>query len=313
MNIYSILPRDKKYPTGQIYRINAFAKEIKRRTRSAYVKARRYAEQLLPALVVNYKYELDPMRSSQINAYIQALLNEEIFGNHQGLWSEGWWANVYASGAYQQGTGQSVQQAQILVSDAGIIQQVPSIQMMTIQSVLMEPSYQLRLRNVYGRVFEGVTGYTGEQKKILADTITKGMAAGKSPRIIAKEISQKTGAIEWKALRLAATEINTAFNKATLDEADQLNDTVFDASPYAMRVMHISSLLVTTRPDHGRRHGTICTPAEQNEWWDTKAVGSRVNCHCSAVDILVNKKTGEVMQKRLVEVVKAQKKEYFSE
>lgn len=312
MNIYSILPRNVKYPTGQKSRINAFKREVMRRTRKAYTRVIASLDTLMPSsLVINYQYEADPARMSQINAFIQTILNEEIYGNQQGAWSEGWWANAYASGAYEQGTNQTLQQSQVLVADAGLITTYPQLQMMAAQSVAMESGFQARLKGVYGRVFNGVNGFTDEQKKMLTDTITKGMLNGKSPRIIAKEISAKTGAIEWRALRLAATEMNTAFNNATMDETDTLNRDVFDDGEYKMMVMHISALLATTRADHGARHGTICTPEQQREWWETKAVGGRINCHCSTVDVLVNKKTGLPLQKALVSKVAEQKKEFF--
>lgn len=315
MNISAILPRSAKYPTGQTNRIKSFAAELERRTRKAYKAAEEYAAKLQPTgqqvMVANYAYELDPMKVSQTQSYIEALLNQYIFGNPDGLWSEGWWANVYASGAYGQGTGRAIRQAQLMVSDANIIDEVPQMRYIIAESVLMEPGYQRRLSLVYGRVYESMQGFTDEQRKIMSGTITNGMAAGKSPRVIAKELADKTGQIRWRALRIAATEINTAFNKATLEETTALNTDVFADSAYEMAVMHISALLSTTRPDHGRRHGTIATPEEQNYWWDNVAAGGRINCHCSTVDVLVNKKTREPMQSRLVAKVREQRKQYF--
>ncbi len=256
-------PRSAKYPTGQSNRIRSFAAELERRAKQAYKAAAEYAAGLQPTdqpvIVANYAYELDPMKVSQTQAYIEALLNQYIFGNPDGLWSEGWWANAYASGAYGQGTGQAIRQAQLMVSDADIIDEVPQMKYITAESVLMEPGYQRRLSLVYGRVYESMQGFTDDQRKIMSSTITKGMAAGKSPRVIARELSEKTGQIRWRSLRIAATEINTAFNKATLEETTALNDDVFVDSAYEMAVMHISALLATTRPDHGRRHGTIAT------------------------------------------------------
>ena len=197
MNIAAILPRSAKYPTGQSNRIRSFAAELERRTRAAYRKAAEYAAGLTPSgqhvISVNYAYELDPMKVSQTQAYVTALLNQYIYGNPDGLWSEGWWANVYASGAHGQGTGQAIRQAQILVSDAKVIDEVPQMRYITAESVLMEPGYQRRLSLVYGRVYESMQGFTDDQRKIMSGTITKGMAGGKSPRVIAKELSDKTG------------------------------------------------------------------------------------------------------------------------
>ena len=193
----------------------------------------------------------------------------------------------------------------------GALKDAPAFSDFRVRSVLMEPGYQRRLSLVYGRVYESMQGFTDEQRKIMSRTITKGMAAGQSPRVIARDLSEQTGQIRWRALRISATEINTAFNRATLEETTALNDDVFADSAYEVADMHISALLATTRPDHGRRHGTIATPEEQNYWWDNVAVGSRVNCHCSTVDVLVNKKTRDPMQSRLVAKAKEQRKQYF--
>ena len=84
MNISAILPRSAKYPTGQSNRIRSFAAELERRTLAAYRKAAEYAAGLKPSgqpvIAVNYAYELDPMKVSQTQAYIEALLNQFIFG-----------------------------------------------------------------------------------------------------------------------------------------------------------------------------------------------------------------------------------------
>ena len=94
MNISAILPRSAKYPTGQSNRIRSFAAELERRTKQAYKAAAEYAAGLKPSgqpvIAVNYSYELDPIKVSQIQAYIETLLNQYIFGNPDGLWSEDW-------------------------------------------------------------------------------------------------------------------------------------------------------------------------------------------------------------------------------
>ena len=89
MNISAIIPRSARYPTGQTNRIRSFAAELERRTRQAYKAAAEYAAKLQPTgqqvMVANYAYELDPMKVSQTQAYIEALLNQYIFGNPDAL------------------------------------------------------------------------------------------------------------------------------------------------------------------------------------------------------------------------------------
>lgn len=332
MNIKSILPLSKQYPTGQNPRIKAFYGELRRRLRRSYKEAAEYAGSLKPYVsqgnvylptanresfrAVNrtvYEYQLDPLLMSQINSYIDALLNEIIYGNAQGEWSAGWWANAYASGAYQQAAEQVITQTQLLAADAGVTQELPSLQYLRAEVVVMESGFQRRLGSVYARLFEDMKGFTDVDKRNMAGIITRGMAAGQSPRVIAREMEKKGLEQDWRCLRIASTEVNQAYRQGSWDETDAVNDEVFGGSDYMMMVMHLSALLPTTRRDHAARHGTICTPAEEREWFATKATGGSVNCHCSQVDILVNKKTGKPMNTKLRDILLKQKSEWTPE
>ena len=317
MNIKSILPRSKQYPTGQNPRIKAFYGELRRRLRRSYKAAAEYARNLKPQIVqlnaTGYQYQLDPLLMSQINSYIEALLNEIIYGNAKGEWSAGWWANAYASGAYQQAAEQVVTQTQLLAADAGVTQELPSLQYLRAEAVVMEPGFQRRLGSVYARLFEDMKGFTDVDKRNMAGIITRGMAAGQSPRVIAREMEKKGLEQDWRCLRIASTEVNQAYRQGSWDETDAVNDEVFGDSDYMMKVMHISALLPTTRRDHAARHGTICTPAEEREWFATKATGGQIQCHCTTVDILVNRKTGKPMNNKLRDVLLKQKSEWTAQ
>lgn len=317
MNIKSILPRSKQYPTGQNPRIKAFYGELRRRLRKSYKAAAEYARNLKPQIVqlnaTGYQYQLDPLLMSQINSYIEALLNEIIYGNAQGEWSAGWWANAYASGAYQQAAEQVAAQTQLLAADAGVTQELPSLQYLRAEAVVMEPGFQRRLGGVYARLFEDMKGFTDVDKRNMAGIITRGMAAGQSPRVIAREMEKKGLEQDWRCLRIASTEVNQAYRQGSWDETDAVNDEVFGDSDYMMKVMHISALLPTTRRDHAARHGTICTPAEEREWFATKATGGQIQCHCTTVDILVNRKTGKPMNTKLRDILLKQKSEWTPE
>lgn len=317
MKITSILPRSKQYPTGQNPRIKAFYGELRRRLRRSYKAAAEYANNLKPQIVqlnaTGYQYQLDPLLMSQINSYIEALLNEIIYGNAQGEWSAGWWANSYSSGAYQRAAEQVITQTQLLAADAGVTQELPSLQYLRAEAVVMEPGFQRRLGSVYARLFEDMKGFTDVDKRNMAGIITRGMAAGRSPRVIAREMEKKGLEQDWRCLRIASTEVNQAYRQGSWDETDAVNDEVFGDSDYIMKVMHLSALLATTRRDHAARHGTICTPAEEREWFATKATGGQIQCHCTTVDILVNRKTGKPMNTKLRDILLKQKSEWTPE
>ena len=219
MKITSILPRSKQYPTGQNPRIKAFYGELRRRLRKSYKAAADYARELKPQIVqlnaTGYQYQLDPLLMSQINSYIEALLNEIIYGNAQGEWSAGWWANAYASGAYQQAAEQVVTQTQLLAADAGVTEELPSLQYLRAEAVVMEPGFQRRLGSVYARLFEDMKGFTDVDKRNMAGIITRGMAAGQSPRVIAREMEKKGLEQDWRCLRIASTEVNQAYRQGS--------------------------------------------------------------------------------------------------
>jgi hypothetical protein len=317
MKITSILPRSKQYPTGQNPRIKAFYGELRRRLRRSYKAAAEYARNLKPQIVqlnaTGYQYQLDPLLMSQINSYIEALLNEIIYGNAQGEWSAGWWANSYSSGAYQRAAEQVITQTQLLAADAGVTQELPSLQYLRAEAVVMEPGFQRRLSGVYARLYEDMKGFTDVDRRNMAGIITRGMAAGQSPRVIAREMEKKGLEQDWRCLRIASTEVNQAYRDGSWSETDAVNDEVFGDSDYMLKVMHMSALLATTRRDHAARHGTICTPAEEREWFATKATGGQIQCHCTTVDILVNRKTGRPMNTKLRDTLLAQKKEWTPE
>ena len=156
-------------------------------------------------------------------------------------------------------------------------------------------------------------GFTDVDKRNMAGIITRGMAAGQSPRVIAREMEKKGLEQDWRCLRIASTEVNQAYCQGSWDETDAVNDEVFGDSDYMMKVMHLSALLATTRRDHAARHGTICTPAEEREWFATKASGGQINCKCSTIDILVNRKTGKPMNTKLRDILLKQKSEWTPE
>ena len=285
--------------------------------RKSYKAAAEYAGNPKPQIVqlnaTGYQYQLDPLLMSQINSYIEALLNEIIYGNAQGEWSAGWWANSYSSGAYQRAAEQVITQTQLLAADAGVTQELPSLQYLRAEAVVMEPGFQRRLGSVYARLFEDMKGFTDVDKRNMAGIITRGMAAGQSPRVIAREMEKKGLEQDWRCLRIASTEVNQAYRQGSWDETDAVNDEVFGDSDYMMKVMHLSALLATTRRDHAARHGTICTPAEEREWFATKATGGQIQCHCTTVDILVNRKTGKPMNTKLRDILLKQKSEWTPE
>jgi len=313
VKIERLLPKNQEYPTGQQVRVAAIQREMRKRIRSINREAQAWIERQPVQVVTNatsYQYQLDPLRISAMKDWLRQLINRDLFGNLEGIWSPGWWLNAHMSGVVQQGTQAALTNAQLITTaEAGDVSQV--IKAMTIEQVLSEQGYQRRLQGTFGRVFESMSGLADWMKNDLAGVLTRGMAAGINARAIAKSIAKRIPVSDSRALRIARTETNTAYTKAHTAETDELNSTVYSDSPWVVKVMHLSALAPNTRLDHGRRHGTIATTQEQNYWWDNVAVGGRISCQCSVADVLVHRETDEVMQAGMVKIAKAQRKEYF--
>jgi hypothetical protein len=77
----------------------------------------------------------------------------------------------------------------------------------------------------------------------------------------------------------------------TLDSTDYLNRDVYDDSDWKMAVLWFSALAPTSRVSHVKRHGVAFYSIEDNS----------KSCLCSLSPILVNVKTGEILQAPMVE------------
>ncbi|MCY1452890.1 phage head morphogenesis protein, SPP1 gp7 family [compost metagenome] len=138
-------------------------------------------------------------------------------------------------------------------------------------------------------------------KSDLGSTLTRGMAAGQNPRVIAKDIAARVGVSQSRAERIARTEINNGLRQAKMAE-DQ--DAV-DRLGIQQKQMHISALSPSTRDTHAARNGRLFTIQEQKEWW--AQTPNSINCKCSTVSVLVDD-DGNPLNPKTVERVRAKGK-----
>lgn len=85
----------------------------------------------------------------------------------------------------------------------------------------------------------------------------------------------------------------------TLDSNDALNRDLYDDSDWKMGVLWFSSLAPTSRVDHVKRHGLVYTTDEVRSFYSKDENAEK--CLCSLSSILVNVKTGEILQAHLVQ------------
>lgn len=270
-----ILPANPKDPTGvdrlERAAINDFDKRF-RNIRNGYIAA---LNRIPASPVVNEKYafNLDPALLSAMFGSLDTMVDEELMeGGEENLW----FFNAYVSKAYQRGTAQEF---------ANLSQQSPVYHagQKSLSDIVMSEPYRRRIALVKAREFEEMKGLAGGVKPLLNRILADGIARGKNPRDIAKEITAATGQIDdVRARRIARTEITTALRRARMDEADDATER------YGIQTMqmHMSALSPTTRITHASRHGTLHTTEEQRDWWSEDA--NSINCKCSTVAVMVD-------------------------
>ena len=292
-----ILPRNLADATGQDARERRAMKDFDRRVNAIGKEVRRIlGEQshtvvTLNALDINastYQFQLDQAILSGINAEIERICNLILLeGGEQDLW----FMRAYVEPAYQQGTGMTV--ANLTVQSEAYALTKPSL-----DAVLFSEPYRRRIGLLRAREFELMQGFSQQMKSDLAQTLTRGMIAGQNPRDIAKDIQERTGVNRSRAERIARTEVTNSFREARMDEAQAAQVDL----GIKTKVMHLSALSPTTRPDHRARHAKLYTVQEERDWY-ANTPGASINCKCGITEILVDSK-GEPLYPSIIERAK---------
>lgn len=279
-----IIPRNEQDPTGADSKergaINDFAKRmnlIYRNMRDILnrqpytvvtinsaelsVNATRYDFNLSPEILANLSQEIQDM--------IESILMQ---GGEQNLW----FLNSYVIPAAIQGTAQS--HANLTIQSEAYARSRP-----TLDSLLTSEPYRKRIGLLRAREFEEMENLMNRTKDVMRRTLSEGMALGKNPRDISKDLQDATSLSKHRANLIARTEIPGALRRARLDEDEQaIKEFEFDAMQ-----MHISAFSPTTRIWHAQRHGTLHTIQDQREWWSLAK--NACNCKCSTILVLVGK------------------------
>lgn len=288
-----ILPRNLADATGQDVRERRFMKDFDRRVNAIgkevirILNEQHYTVVTLNALEINastYQFQLDQAILSGINSEIERICNLIIL---EGGESELWSMRAYVEPSYIQGTAATA-------ANLTVQSELYALTKPTLDAILFSPPYRKRISLLAAREFELMSGFSGALKSDLAQTLTRGMIAGQNPRVIAKDIQERTGVNRSRAERIARTEVTSAFRQARMDEAQAAQVDLGINS----RLMHISALSPTTRPSHRARHAKIYTIQEERDWW--AVTPNMINCKCSTVEILVDEK-GNPLSPALVE------------
>ena len=278
-----ILPRSLADATGQDTRERRFMKDFDRRVNAIGKEVLRilgeqhYTVVTLNAIEVNastYQFQLDQAILSGINSEIERICNLILLeGGEQELWS----MRAYVEPSYIQGTAATA-------ANLTVQSELYALTKPTLDTILFSPPYRKRIGLLQAREFELMQGFSQQMKSDLAQTLTRGMIAGQNPRVIAKDIQERTGVNRSRAERIARTEVTNSFRQARMDEAQAAQVDL----GINTRLMHISALSPTTRPSHRARHAHVYTIQEERDWW--AITPNMINCKCSTVEILVDEK-----------------------
>lgn len=300
----------------------AVRKDEKRTTRltnhladSRYIWANKSFE-LPPELVANelltlnksyrYEYLLDADAMARTMATIEQILTNDFLGGSN-FWTSRFWLTGYIESAAVDGTSDSFESALRITEGT---EAAAPLSMLSVQQQLSSPAYLDRLRLAHGRVFEEMQGLTSEMKSQLRLTLTEGVARGVGVRDLKGMINKRLSVGMVRAERIARTEINQVYRTAYMDEAKDLNSGPLAESAWEIKQIHRSALAPTTRRLHAQRHGKVFTMQQQRDWWAVD--GNSINCLCSTLDVLVNKESGEILQKKLYDRMQKQREEFTS-
>lgn len=269
-----------------------------------------------PVIEINktkYLYQVEQAEINAVDQLIARIVNQWVMDG-QGLWSPQWYLNQYTYPAWETGASESLQSLQNISPAVVVGQEISTeIRGLDIQQLLMTPAYRRPIELLSSRTFNSMEGLSGDMIKDLRFILSQSIADGISARDAAKRINAKLwpneGGYKYRAERIARTEINSSYRQAYIEVNDDMNDNVFDKGGFESKLMHISALTTTTRPSHAARHGNVYTGDEQSEWWSEGA--NSIQCLCSVTSVLVDKKTGEVLQQSLYKKVQEQGKAFF--
>jgi SPP1 gp7 family putative phage head morphogenesis protein len=304
------------YPTQQQANIKAAVRAISHRMRNAESDVLAILDAIpVSSIKVNqlannelfYRYELSATRWLQTEQDIKDIIARWLEVQDQTGKPARWFFDPFIDKSYESGTKASLTQISSALSAVITDDNPLGMSLLTqldYENVLMQPQYRDRIALVAARTFNDMVGFADSNGLKLAQILAAGMAGGKSPAIISRQMQDEFASVQgWRALRIARTEINTAHNQAKYDQDIDARDRL----GIEIKEMHISALTETTRIHHAERHGLLFTPEAQKAWWETG--GNRINCYCSVVTIVLI--DGVPVQKSLIKKTRAKGQKYL--
>lgn len=261
-----------------------------------------------------YFYEVDQSEINAVDQLIARIVNKWVMDG-QGLWSPQWYLSQYVNPSFEAGASDSLQSLQNISTAQAVGREISTeVRGLDIQNLLMQPQYRRPIELLSSRTFNDMDNLSSQMindlRFILAQSIADGISAKDASKRIQEKIWPEQGGYKFRAERIARTEINAAYRQAYLEVNDDMNENLFADGGFESKVMHLSALTATTRRSHSARHGRTYTADEQALWWAED--GNSINCLCSVTSVLVDKKTGEILQQALYQKAIKQGEAFFA-
>lgn len=245
-----------------------------------------------------YQYDVSPDDLETLRLSIQSHLNSELETTTDKMPLD-WWYKKEVELPYRQGTLEELNELNKLIEESTMgspaIVSLPP-QQLPPSFVLFSPAYLDGVREAQIRNYGLIKSLNETTAKQVYQTIENGIQSGKSVVEIKQEIGEKFEISHANAKRIADTEVNRAYNDARLKTVKLANDETGEE----IAVLHISSLLPTTRREHAARHGNVYTADQQLRWWNDGS--NRINCKCTTRSVLIE--NGKVVQTELQKKIK---------
>jgi len=304
-----IVPRNAKDPAAQFNNLRG----AKRKLDARYNRIKVGIKQLIGSLDkrvistnIKYEYQIDALRFQNINLFIQELLYQELLDGQIQL-SPQWWLNPNLTQAYEDGTSDVLQSSKNIATVESVGPELSrTMRSITLEQLVFSRGFQTRVGLVRSRVFEEMKGLSDSTRTDLSETLARGMIKGEGIRKLTDDVMKRVNVSHSRAQRIARTEILNAYRTAGGVETDELNEDVYGDSEWGMMQLWFSALAPTSRRWHIARHGKTFTTDDVRQFYSVNA--NAINCLCSQSVILVNKRTGEVLQQALLDRMDKQRK-----
>lgn len=283
-----IIPRSKKDPTQQMRFVrsaedvlSSAIKNIRDRYIDMFRSLKRYAITADGKIIANKQYiydlTIDDIDSIQkeLSDYVDEQLDDRDKGN--------WFFKDYVEQSYKRGT---------IAEYANLSGQSSLYASKSLGRILLDDAYKRRVALVKYRAFEEMAGLSANVKKnlslILSDSIAHGYGIDKT----VAEMMRQSSIEQFRARRMARTEILTAYRRARLDESEQAE---IDYG-FSTGLLWLSAFAPTSRDWHLARHGKMYTREEVRDFYSEAR--NSINCMCTQTSVLVGG-DGEPISKAL--------------